>query len=159
MCMKTDWMGQYREMVESVIYLCNSSSTGFVTPFHYGTEYKITAREAQVIEYLLEDTSGNMVAVANRLGVTRGAFSNIVNKLVAKGLLKKERRGDNKKNIYPVVTQKGEEMYDQYSKFIYELWFKEMFEKADQIPKKYIKMFSSILREMGESMNQMKENE
>ncbi|MCR4797911.1 MAG: MarR family winged helix-turn-helix transcriptional regulator [Lachnospiraceae bacterium] len=154
--MKTEWMGKYREMVESVIYLCNNSSTSFVTPYYYGTDYKITAREAQVIEYLLEDTSGNMVAVAERLGVTRGAFSNIVNKLVAKGLLTKERRGDNKKNIYPVVTPMGEKIYEQYSHFIYEFWFKEMFEKADRIPEKYIRAFSSILREMGESMEQMK---
>ncbi|WP_051671444.1 MarR family winged helix-turn-helix transcriptional regulator [Oribacterium sp. P6A1] len=155
--MKTEWMGKYREMVESIIYLCNSSSTGFVTPFHYGTEYKITAREAQVIEYLLEDTSGNMVSVANRLGVTRGAFSNIVNKLVAKGFLTKERRGDNKKNIYPVVTSEGEKVYEQYSHFIYEFWFKEMFKKADLIPAEYIRAFSDILKGMGDSMAQMKD--
>ena len=155
--MKTEWMGKYREMVESIIYLCNSSSTGFVTPFHYGTEYKITAREAQVIEYLLEDTSGNMVSVANRLGVTRGAFSNIVNKLVAKGFLTKERRGDNKKNIYPVVTSEGEKVYEQYSHFIYEFWFKEMFKKADLIPAEYIRAFSDILKGMGDSMSQMKD--
>ncbi|OON86864.1 hypothetical protein BXO88_06275 [Oribacterium sp. C9] len=156
--MKTEWMGKYRELVESIIYLCNSSSTGFVTPYHYGTEYKITAREAQVIEYLLEDTSGNMVTVANRLGVTRGAFSNIVNKLVAKGFLAKEHRGDNKKNIYPMVTQEGERIYEQYSHFIYEFWFREMFEKADGIPENYIRTLSEILRGMGESMEHMKEN-
>lgn len=155
--MKTEWMGKYREMVESIIYLCNTSSTGFVTPFHYGTEYRITAREAQVIEYLLEDTSGNMVSVANRLGVTRGAFSNIVNKLVAKGFLAKERRGENKKNIYPFVTPEGEKVYDQYSHFIYEFWFKEMFKKADFIPDEYVRAFSEILRGMGDSMAQMKD--
>lgn len=150
--MKTEWMGKYRNMVESVIFLCNRSSTAFMTPLYYGTDEKITAREAQVIEYLLEDKSGNMVTVAERLGVTRGAFSNIVTKLVAKGLVKKEQRSGNKKNIYPVVTKRGEKVYDQYSHFIYEFWFKEMFKKADEIPMEYVDAFSKILYEMGKSM-------
>ncbi len=92
-----------------------------------------------------------------RICVTRGAFSNIVNKLVAKGFLAKERRGDNKKNIYPFVTPEGEKVYEQYSHFIYEFWFKEMFKKADLIPDEYIRGFSDILRGMGESMANMKD--
>jgi DNA-binding MarR family transcriptional regulator len=152
-------MGKYREMVESVIYLCNCSSTGFITPYNYGTDYRITAREAQVIEYLLEDTSGNMISVAARLGVTRGAFSNIVNKLVEKGFLTKERRGDNKKNIYPVVTPLGQQVYDRYSDFIYKFWFRKMFEKADAIPEKYVHAFSEILKDMGKSISEMEKSE
>lgn len=155
--MEHKWMGKYRGFVESVIFLCNCASTEFITPYYYGTDFKITAREAQVLEYLLEDTTGIMVEVANRLGVTRGAFSNIVNKLVAKGCLEKEHRGTNKKNIYPVVTEKGKETYRKYAEFINEYWFEKMFAMADEIPEEYVEKLSVMLKEMGNSMMTFKE--
>lgn len=154
--MKIEWMGKYRELVESIIFLCNCASTEFVTLHNYGTDYKITAREVQILEYLLEDTSGNMVEVAGRLGVTRGAFSNIVNKLVAKGMIEKIQHENNKKNIYPAVTELGKKTYEQYQVFIQKQWFAHMFEMADQIPDEYISQFSHILKEMGESMKSTK---
>jgi len=156
--MESEWMGKYRELVESIIFLCNCASTEFVTPYYYGTDFKITAREAQVIAYLLGDTSGNMVEVAARLGVTRGAFSNIVNKLESKGCLEKVQRGDNKKNKYPVVTELGKKTYDQYMVYIKMQWFSKIFAMMDKIPEKYISQFSKILKEMGENLLQEKNN-
>jgi predicted transcriptional regulator len=92
-------------------------------------------------------------------GVPYHAADIYINKLVEKGFLTKERRGDNKKNIYPVVTPLGQQVYDQYSDFIYKFWFREMFEKADAIPEKYVHAFSEILKDMGKSISGMEKSE
>ncbi len=97
MSAETSWMGKYRDFVESIIYLCNRSATRFNMPQYYNTSFRLTAIQIQIIEYTLEDNNDKMSAIAARLGITRGAFSNNVTKLVDMGLLEKSHRGGNKK--------------------------------------------------------------
>ena len=87
MSAETSWMGKYRDFVESIIYLCNRSATRFNMPQYYNTSFRLTAIQIQIIEYTLEDNNDKMSAIAARLGITRGAFSNNVTKLVDMGLL------------------------------------------------------------------------
>ena len=43
--------------------------------------------------------------------------------------------------------------------FVYKYWFREMFEKADAIPEKYVHAFSEILKDMGKSISEMEKSE
>lgn len=142
---ETLWMGNYRSLIQRVIYLCNKTATRFAIPNFYGTEINLTAIQLQILEYTLEDRNEKMSYTADRIGITRGAFSNNVKRLEALGLVYKEHRGANKKDFYLVVTDKGTEIYKQYADYIYENALKYIFEIADTIPPVYIKKFEELL--------------
>ena len=149
---ETQWMGQYRTLVERIIHLCNKSATHFARPAFYSTPFKLTAIQIQIIEYLLENQDENMSSVARRLGITRGAFSNNVTRLIALGLLEKSHRPGNNKNLFVTVTPQGRELYMAYSRFIYDRWFREMFKLADQIPPEYLRIFEQILQGFADTL-------
>ena len=145
LCPETEWLGKYRMLVHRIIYLCNASATRFSIPQHYETEYKLTGIQLQVIEYALEGRDDKMSVISDRLGITRGAFSNNVKVLTELGLMYKEHRGDNKKDYYLVVTEKGKEEYRKYAECIYSHCLKTVFSIADEIPEAYIKIFETML--------------
>ncbi|WP_143402957.1 MarR family winged helix-turn-helix transcriptional regulator [Gemmiger sp. An120] len=149
---ETQWMGRYRTLVERIIHLCNKSATHFTRPAFFDTPYKLTAIQIQIIEYLLEDRDENMSSVAQRLGITRGAFSNNVTRLIGMGLLEKAHRPGNNKNLFVTVTPKGRGLYRDYSRFIYERWFRDMFKLADQIPEEHLKIFEDILQGFADTL-------
>ncbi len=142
---ETSWMGKYRDFVESIIFLCNRSATRFNKPQYYNTSFRLTAIQIQIIEYTLEDNGEKMSAIAERLGITRGAFSNNVTKLVEMGLLEKEHRGNNKKDLFITVTDRGREEYAHYAQFIYDKSLRHVFALADELPPESIESFRKIL--------------
>jgi len=149
----TEWKGEYGDLIRSIIRLCNESAMKFCRPADYHIPFKITAHEIQVIEYILEsDENEKMSEIAARLGITRGAFSNNVTKLIKLGCLEKTVREGNKKNRYVTVTDYGKQIYQQYAEFVFERSFKEMFKTADKIPKKHIKAFSDMLNHFTDSL-------
>ena len=150
--MQLKWMGEYREFVEQIIYLCNRSAISFSTPMYFNSDVKITAHEIQIIEYLLEERDEKMSDVAKRLGITRGAFSNNVSKLVEKGCIVKEHRNDNKKNLYLTVTPKGLNTYKQYSKCVYERSFSQMFSTIKELSPETLDVFQKVLKDFADSL-------
>ena len=142
---ETEWMGKYRGLVEKIIRLCNESSTKFCRPADYNTPIPLSAHEMQIIEYVLESEGEKMSDIAKRLGVTRGAFSNNVTRLIQMGCLRKECREGNRKNKYVVVTDYGKEIYKAYSQCVFERSFREMFRMADTIPEEHLETFCRML--------------
>ncbi|MCI7136446.1 MAG: MarR family winged helix-turn-helix transcriptional regulator [Candidatus Limivicinus sp.] len=142
---ETAWLREYRLLIHRIIFLCNASATRFAIPQYYETEYKLTGTQFQIIEYALEGRNDKMSVISDRLGITRGAFSNNVKKLEELGLLYKEHRENNKKDYFLVVTEKGVEEYKKYAACIYDHCLKYVFAVADKIPKKYIREFEDML--------------
>ena len=92
------------------------------------TNVETSSAQIQTLEYILEaDGSQKMSEIASRMGITRGTFSNNVKKLVEKGYLQKSYNPDNKKDVFVTVTAKGKQAYQEYSEYIYRLWFQRMF--------------------------------
>lgn len=149
---ETQWLKKYRMLVHRIIYLCNASATRFSVPQYYKTEYKLTGTQLQVIEYALEGRDDKMAVIADRLGITRGAFSSNVKALTEMGLMYKEHREGNKKDYYLVVTEKGKEEYRKYAECVYERCLRDVFDIADSIPEEYIEKFEQLLKIYGERL-------
>ena len=152
MSAETSWMGKYRDFVESIIYLCNRSATRFNMPQYYNTSFRLTAIQIQIIEYTLEDNNDKMSAIAARLGITRGAFSNNVTKLVDMGLLEKSHRGGNKKDLFIAVTDRGREEYVRYAQFVYDKALRHVFALADELTPESIDAFRKILNTFADTL-------
>ncbi|MBR2565671.1 MAG: winged helix-turn-helix transcriptional regulator [Paenibacillus sp.] len=133
--MKLDWMGEHRELVEKIIKYGNAYSNTYKLQRSYGTNMTFSASQIQTLEYILEaeDQEEKMSEMAARLGVSRSTFSKNVKNLTDKGLLEKYHLSGNRKDIYVKPSAKGREVYTQYTAFVRELCFDDIFKLADQI--------------------------
>ena len=143
--MKLEWMDKHRQLVEKIIKYGNAYAHIYNRQIDYRANVFFSASQIQVLEYVLENEDQKMSEIAKRLGVNRSAFSKNVKKLMDKELLEKFRCNNNQKDIFLKVTPQGKIVYDQYSKFIYERCFKDMFEVADQIPADYLEMMAKMI--------------
>ena len=77
--MYLDWMGEYRELVESIIGVVNIyNQIQNERVFTGGIEgLRLSATEVQVIEYILEneEKNSNMSEIAKRLSISQSSFS------------------------------------------------------------------------------------
>ena len=149
--MELKWMGKYRSLVEKFILYANTYTTMYNKQSNYGTTIKISASQIQTLEYIMENENLKMSEIAQKLGITRSAFSKNVSKLEEKGLIDKFKKDNNNKDIFLFASEFGKKTYEEYSKFIYKFWFKEMFEIADQIPREYLDIFEDMMEKFAES--------
>lgn len=146
--MKLEWMGEYRDILESLIYYCNVYYSSYKPEvFEYkGVNYSFSL--IQVVEYLIEneERGENMNSIAVRLGISRSNFTKIVKRLEEKGLVEKQLKDGNQKDVILQVSAFGRELYEHYSKIVLEQHFAKMFAEFDKIPREYIDAFSKGLR-------------
>ena len=149
--MHLEWMGEYREVVESLIHYCNVYAGVYKKEMTHGTDVSFSYAQIQVLEYLLEneELNQNMSCIATRLGITFSTFSKVVNKLESKGLLEKYYLEGNKKNIVVRVSELGRQVYATYSEEILKKHFAGMFEYLKEIPSEYLPAIAKALRQPG----------
>ena len=150
--LKLEWMAKHRLFVEKIIKYGNAYAAMYNKQLNYHTDILFSAAQIQVIEYVLENENQKMIEIARRLGITRGAFSKNVKKLMDKGLLEKFYCNNNRKNIYVKPTLKGRETYEQYTDYVYNIIFKDLFDIADEISSEDIEKFKEMLEIFSEQM-------
>ena len=104
--MKMNWMGEYRDIVEALIHYCNIYADVYKHEHMVFQDVTYSFSQVQVLEYLLEneERQENMSAIAYRLGISRSNFTKIVNKLEAKGLVKKQYMQGSRKELVVTVN-------------------------------------------------------
>jgi len=143
--MQLEWMQQYRSLVEKFIRYANTYVVAHNRQESFGTSIKFSAIQIQTLEYIMENEDMKMSDIARKLGITRSAFSKHVKSLQEKGLLEKYRLEGNNKDIYVFATEFGLETYKLYVDYVYDIWFKEMFEMADSLPPESIAVFEDMI--------------
>ena len=146
--MKMEWMGEYRDIVESLIHYCNIYADVYKHEHMVFQDVTYSFSQVQVLEYLLEneERKENMSAIADRLGISRSNFTKIVNRLEAKGLVEKAYMQGSRKELMVTVNDFGKALYEEYSQEILKSHFSPMFRQLEQIPKAYYDNFSAALR-------------
>jgi DNA-binding MarR family transcriptional regulator len=81
-------------------------------PRKFGTDDLFYKSEIHMIEAIGKYKNENITEIAGRLGVTKGAVSQLVNKLVKNGFVIKINKPDNEKEIILELTDKGKKAYD-----------------------------------------------
>ena len=107
--MKLKWMGPYRPLVEEYIKASNRYARNYRDTNMEIEGIPLSAATVQVLEYILENEEEQlpMVRLAERLGVTRGAFSKTAALLCSQGLVEKRHPEQSGKRIYPDPDGKG----------------------------------------------------
>ncbi len=82
-----------------------------------GDGVKLYPSELHVVEAIGNGYANNITSLSVKFGITKGAVSQVVNKLFEKGFVSKERNVDYGKEIIISLTGKGWEAFEIQDKF------------------------------------------
>ncbi len=119
-----DYLIKIRELFLSVV---NKMNTLEKIPRHYGTDELLYASELTAIETLGYRPGMNVTEFADAHGITKGAVSQLMNKLEKKGLATRCKSPASQKEVLLKLTNKGEMVFHQHK--LFELQFAEEFFK------------------------------
>ncbi len=99
--------------------------------------------EMHIVKIIKEHEGIHTTAIAEMLGVTKGAVSQVTNRLEKKKIIIKERDEQNQSRLILKLTEKGERLYDVHESFHKELndLIKETLEHATEENKIFLNNF------------------
>ena len=99
-------------------------------PIDHGTGHLLYASEINTLEIIGKSPNINLTQLAGKRGVTKGAVSQIVTKLVKKQLVTKNQAPDNDKVVHLKLTNAGWVAFENHEKF-HEKYDSAMIEKLN----------------------------
>lgn len=79
---------------------------------YYGTDILITVAEIHTVDAIGNNESINLINLSKILGVTKGSVSQMIYKLVDKGLVCKSVSPDSDREIVITLSEKGRQAYE-----------------------------------------------
>lgn len=79
---------------------------------YYGTDILITVAEIHTIDAIGKSGSINLINLSKAIGVTKGSVSQMIYKLVDKGLVNKSVSPSSDREIVITLTKKGQQAFD-----------------------------------------------
>ena len=146
--MKLEWMGPYRPLVEEYIKAMNRYARSYRDTNMEIDGVPLSAATIQVLEYILENEEEQlpMARLAERLGVTRGAFSKTTALLCSQGLVEKRHPEQSGREYVLTLTQKGRKVYERYSNAVYKQLLEPIFQELGQMSPEQIESTLRIYR-------------
>lgn len=146
--MKLEWMGPYRPLVEEYIKAMNRYARSYRDTNMEIDGVPLSAATVQVLEYILENEEEQlpMARLAQRLGVTRGAFSKTTALLCSHGLVEKRHPEQSGREYVLTLTEKGRRVYEHYSNAVYKRLFEPIFQELGQMSPEQIESTLRIYR-------------
>ncbi len=90
-------------------------------PRNFETEDLLCPAEIHTIDVIGRNHGINVTEIALKLGVTKGAVSQMASKLAEKNLVRKTRDIDNDKDVILELTEKGKQAFTGHEKFHMEM--------------------------------------
>ena len=113
-------------------------------PRDFGTGDLLYPSEIHNIEIIGRNPGINVTNLAKKMGVTKGAVSQIVNKLERKNLVGKFRDSSNEKEVMLKLQKKGELAFNGHEDF-HSKFYSEIMEEVDDMTPEQIIFFQNIL--------------
>jgi len=102
------------QKLEKVIVMTESMHTPSLS---FGTGVLMHAKEIHTVQAIGRHSGINVTKLAEKAGVTKGAVSQTINKLVKKGLVRKTHLPGNDKEVVLELTDLGEIGFKNHEKF------------------------------------------
>lgn len=106
-----------KEISRNLFRILNKHGRLESLPLHFDEGIEMTHRELHVIQALGERKGINITELGNHFGVTKSAASQMVTKLVKKGLVEKESAAHSNKALQLTLTQRGWLAFRIHEKF------------------------------------------
>jgi DNA-binding MarR family transcriptional regulator len=118
-------MSEYIEIAQTMERIIHKYIRNEDIKRNYGTEFLLTRKEIHTIEYIGENPGINLKSLSEMQGVTKGAASQMVSKLVEKGYIQRKESLSSGAEISLYLTNKGETAFTghvEYHKKAGEVW-------------------------------------
>ena len=144
---------KYQELLAIIMRVMNKLQIAHKVARYFGTDEKLTPREAHTIQAIGRFPEINVTELADRLGVTKGTASPMVAKLARKKLVIKMKAPENCKEIRLRLSPKGEVAFHAHEMFDRQLGVRlfEVFETANhenlQFLEKFLETAETVLDE------------
>ena len=116
-------------------------------PFHYfGTGIPIYRKEIHTLQAIGRHPKINITALAEHMGVTKGAMSQTVAKLIKKGMVRKQYAQGSKKEVILELTDLGLTAFRNHENFHMDM-FKIAREHFGNQLRKKIEMFKTVMND------------
>ena len=125
--------------------IINEYNTIEKTPRNYGTGELLYASEMNIIETLGYNQGINVTDLAEKLGVTKGAISQVIKKLEKKNLVSRFREPGNNREVLLKLTIKGEIAFHQHELFHLQFSSK-FFEEIEKWTPEEIAFLKNVLK-------------
>lgn len=126
---------------EKVINKYNKSEK---KPKYYGTKDLLYRSEVHTIDAIGKNNKINVTDLAEYLGVTKGAISQMVDKLMKKGMVSKKMLSDTENEVSLQLTEKGYLVYKGHEEYHKEL-YTEISKHLEYLSNKDVKTFLDIM--------------
>lgn len=116
---------------------------------YYGTDTPLFSAEINMLRIIKENEGIHITGIADKLGVTKGAVSQMVSRLDKKGLIKKEVSLYNQSKLMLRLTPKGEIAEANHEEFHnrFDLFIENMLKDASEENIKFLKEFLKYFEE------------
>ena len=130
-------------MMESFNRIINKFISIEKKPRDFGTGALLYPSEIHNIEIIGRNPGINVTNLARKLGVTKGAVSQIVYKLERKNLVEKFRDSSNEKEVMLKLKKKGEIAFNGHEDFHAE-FYSEIMDEVDDMTLEQISFLQNI---------------
>ena len=134
-------------MLLNTFELINNTLKNHAEPVLYG--YTIT--EMHCIECIGKIENPNVTKISQSLNITRGGVSKMIKKLINKGAIDTYTRDENKKEVYYILTNLGQEVFQAHEK-IHQEWNDKDTEFFKQFDKNEIKFALNFLQKYSQHL-------
>ncbi|WP_215827733.1 MarR family transcriptional regulator [Pelorhabdus rhamnosifermentans] len=142
---------KYIEIIEKMACLLNKINQVNKIPCDYGTGHILYRSEIHMIEAINNHENVNASELANILGITSGAITQVTSKLVKKGLIEQFRMPNNKKEVYYRLTNLGKIANAKHSKN-HEKLYRNVSRYLDGINPDNIKVINTFIDKIVENL-------
>lgn len=131
-------MGDLRQLsslMERIIHKYNQAEN---KKRYYGTDLILTRTEVHTVVEVGDNPGLNITILAQKKGITKGAASQMIYKLVDKGLIRKEISPVSDTEVCLTLTESGKAAYDAHQRYHQEtnnLFFNTMREMPEETMK------------------------
>ncbi|MFP3390776.1 MarR family winged helix-turn-helix transcriptional regulator [Brevibacillus sp. SIMBA_040] len=137
------------ELMETIYELSRKTSSYESVPRKYGTEdelYMVEAHTINLIGNLVQTNTSELSKLTNK---TKGAISQMVDKLIKKELVVKYKNPDDNREVIIELTEKGRTVYEfhkELDKVEYARFLNQLDEFTTEDFQRYIEISSIIIR-------------
>jgi DNA-binding MarR family transcriptional regulator len=131
------------KIMEQFVRVVNKFNRFEKAPMDFGVEEMLFPSEIHTIEAIGKNKWINVTQLSETLGITKGAVSQMVNKLVQKQLVKRVKNPRSEKEIFLELTPKGYAAFEGHEKFHREMYL-DFLKYADDISHKDLNKFKDI---------------
>ncbi len=131
------------EIMEQFVRIVNKFNRFEKVPMDFGVEEMLYPSEIHTIEAIGKNDRINVTQLAELMGITKGAVSQMVNKLVHKKFVKKVRFPGSEKTVFLELTPKGKKAFQGHEQFHAEMVL-DFLKYAENISHKDFRKFKEI---------------